>query len=258
MRRRQFWTAIVAAFLVAAGIYFVLAISGPVAPPSGLTYMPLGDSITQASGYSTGGYRCPLQATLVNAGYNASALGLSSGFLDRGFLGRILGRGKVTDCPDDWEGHGSYTTAEIQAWFDADNSMTQLKPNIILALVGTVDVRRGNTAQGPNDLRNMLTDIFTQSPSSWVVVSTIPPLGPQVQFFDQVPAYNAAIMRVATEFPRVSTVDFYTACNNLGIDTCIFSDGIHPRQAGYDVLTPLWFQAIQSIRAGTSKISRPE
>ena len=245
MRLRQFWALIAAVFLVAAGAYFVLAISRPVTP-SGLTYMPLGDSITQWNSRS-GGYRCPLQAKLVNAGYNASAVGLS-GFLDRW---------TVTDCPDHWEGHGSHTTAEIQAWFDADNSITRLKPNIILALVGTVDVRRGNISQGPNDLRNMLTDIFTQSPNSWVVVSTIPPLGSQVQFFDQVPAYNAAIMSVAAEFPRVSTIDFYTACNNI-ITACIGDDGIHLQQAGFDALTPLWFQAIQSIAAGTTEINRPK
>jgi GDSL-like Lipase/Acylhydrolase family len=255
MRLRRFWTLIAAAFLVAAGSYFVLARSGPAAPSSGLRYMPLGDSITEGNGY-----RCPLQARLVNAGYNASAVG-RSGFLGHGFLGgllvRYLGWSRGSDCPDNWEGHGSYTTAQIQAWFDADHSMTQLKPDIILALVGTNDVRRGNIAQGPNDLHNMLTDIFTQSPNSWIIVSTIPPLGSQVQFFDQVPAYNAAIMRVAAEFPRVSTIDFYTACNNV-ITQCLGDDGIHPTQAGFDALTPLWFQAIRSIAARTTAISGPK
>ena len=66
--------------------------------------MPLGDSITQG-GRRSGGYRCPLQAKLAKAGYDASAVGLS-GFLERW---------TVTDCPDNWEGHGSYTTAEIRA-----------------------------------------------------------------------------------------------------------------------------------------------
>jgi hypothetical protein len=45
-RFRQFWALIVAGFLLAAAIYVVLARSGAAAPPSGLTYMPLGDSIT--------------------------------------------------------------------------------------------------------------------------------------------------------------------------------------------------------------------
>jgi lysophospholipase L1-like esterase len=247
-RFRQFWALIVAGFLVAAAIYVVPARSGAAAPPSGLTYMPLGDSITQ--GYSASrGYRCPLQARLVAAGYKTSAVG-RSGFLDHGFLGGLLiryfGWTIGGDCPDNWEGHGSHTTAQIQAWFDADNSIKQLKPNIILALVGNKDVRSGNVSQGPNDLRNMLIDIFTQSPNSWVVVSTIPPLGSQVQFFDQVPAYNAAIMRVAGEFPLVSTIDFYTVCNNI-LDQCLGDDGIHLNPAGYDLLTPLWFHAIQSI-----------
>src|SRR5580704_1449148 len=103
----------------------------------------------------------------------------------------------------------------------------------------------------------MLTDIFTQSHTSWIIVSTILPLGSQVQFFDQVPAYNAAIMRVAAEFPRVSTIDFYTACNNI-ITACLGDDGIHPLQAGFDVLTPLWFRAIQSIEADRTKINRPK
>jgi lysophospholipase L1-like esterase len=132
---------------------------------------------------------------------------------------------------------------EIRGWFNADNSITQLKPHVILAMVGTVDVRRGNISQGPKDLRNMLTDIFTQSPNSWVILSTIPPLGSQVQFSDQVTGYNKAIMNVAAEFPRVSTIDFYTACNNI-ITACFGGDGIHPMPAGYDVLTPLWFQDI--------------
>jgi GDSL-like Lipase/Acylhydrolase family len=194
--------------------------------------MPLGDSITQG-GHRSGGNRCPVQVKLDDAGYGASAVGLS-GFLDRW---------TVTDCPDNWEGHGSYMTAEIRAWFDADNSIRQLKPHIILAMVGTVDVRRGNISQGPKDLRNMLTDIFTQSPNSCVILSTIPPLGSQVKFSDQVIGYNKAIMGVAAEFPRVSTIDFYTACNNI-ITACLTDDGIHPMPAGYDVLTPLWFQAI--------------
>jgi hypothetical protein len=244
MKSRQLWAFIAAALLVAVGGYGVLAISRPPPPPSGLTYMPLGDSITQGA-HRSGGYRCPLQATLVEAGYNASAVGLS-GFLDRW---------TVTDCPDNWEGHGSYTTAEIRALFDADNSIRQLKPHLILALVGTVDVRRGKASQGSNDLRNMLTDIFSQSPDSWVILSTIPPLGSQVQFFEQVPAYNKAIMKVAAEFPRVSTIDFYTACNKI-IAACLGDDGIHPIEAGFDALTPLWFEAIRSIETGTAEISR--
>src|SRR6516164_7820409 len=62
----------------------------------------------------------------------------------------------------------------------------------------------------------------------------------------QSPAYNAAIMRVAAEFPRVSTIDFYTTCNNI-LDQCLGDDGIHLTPAGYDLLTPLWFHAVQSI-----------
>jgi lysophospholipase L1-like esterase len=244
---RQFWAFIAGAFLVAIGGYGVLAISRPPPPPSGLTYRPLGDSITQATGHRSGGYRCPLQATLVKAGYNASAVG-RSGFLDRW---------TVTDCPDNWEGHASYTTAQIHAWFDADNSIRQLKPQLILAMVGTVDVRRGSASQGPNDLRNLLTDIFIQSPNSRVILSTIPPLGSQVEFFEQVPAYNKAIISIAAEFPRVSTIDFYTACSNIKA-ACLGDDGIHPIEAGYEVLRPLWFQAIRSIWAVTSEINDPK
>jgi len=117
-------------------------------------------------------------------------------------------------------------------------------------------VRRGKISQGPNDLRNMPTDISAQSANSRVVLSTIPPLGPQNQFSDQVSAYNAVISRVVREFTRTSMIDFYTACNNLGIDTGLFGDGIHPTRAGFDVLTPLWFQAIQSLAAGTPEIDR--
>jgi hypothetical protein len=148
-------------------------------------------------------------------------------------------------------------TAEIRAWFNSDNSITQLRPHVILAMVGTVNVRRGNISQGPKDLRTMLTDIFTQSPNIWVILSTIPSLGSQVKFIDQVIGYNKAIMSVAAEFPRVSTINFYTACNNI-ITACLTEDGIHLMPAGYDVLTPLWFQAIRSIDAGTSEIDKPK
>src|SRR5215471_6292942 len=99
----------------------------------------------------------------------------------------------------------------------------------------------------------MLTDIFAKSPNCWAVVSTIPPVGPRVPNSDQIPAYNAAITSVVREFTQASMIDFYTACNNLGINTCLFGDGIHPTQAGFDVLTPLWFQAIQAIEARSTK-----
>ena len=50
MSFRQFWAIIVAAFLVVAGGYGVLAISRPDPRLSDFTYMPLGDSF--APGYS--------------------------------------------------------------------------------------------------------------------------------------------------------------------------------------------------------------
>jgi hypothetical protein len=52
---------------------------------------------------------------------------------------------------------------------------------------------------------------------------------------------------------RVSTIDFYTACNNV-INQCLGDDGIHPTQAGFDVLTPLSFQAMSNGKQSGPRI----
>jgi hypothetical protein len=58
-----------------------------------------------------------------------------------------------------------------------------------------------------------------------------------------------------SQVPRQPAGEFGTAHALLA---CLGGGGIHPMPAGYDVLTPLWFQAIRSIETGTGEINKPK
>jgi lysophospholipase L1-like esterase len=220
--------------------------SGPV------NIMPLGDSITEgwaaADTFAQGGYRCPLDSLLQNAGVSFSFVGNSA----------TLEPGVVTACPEvNWEGHGGYDIAAIQGFADNDGSIRVLQPGIILLLAGTNDVAQGETSAVTGQMTNLLNNIFAQDPNAWVIISTVPPMNPHASaaasnvagWAAQVPSANAQIRTVAAKFSRTTLIDFYSAAvGNVGAN--IGSDGIHPTGTGYGILANLWYNAISAHLAG--------
>jgi GDSL-like Lipase/Acylhydrolase family len=214
--------------------------------------MPLGDSITEGAAtlatYAQGGYRCPLDFLLQGGGVAFSFVGDSAS----------LESGVVTGCSAvNWEGHGGYDIASIQNFADTDASIRTFQPDIVLLLAGTNDVAQGETSSISGQLRNLLSNIYSQDPNAWVIISTIPPMNPKAPsapsaeagWAPQVPQANAQIKAVAAQFPRTTLIDFYSAVvTNVGAN--IGSDGVHPSVTGYGVLANLWSNAITAHLAG--------
>jgi len=210
--------------------------------------MPMGDSITE--GYATwptfvqGGYRCPLNTLLQRGGVSFNFVGNSA----------ALEPGVVTACSQvNWEGHGGYDIAAIEGVEASDGSVRVLQPQFVLVLAGTNDVAQGETGNVTGQLTNLLSNIFAQDPSAWVIVSTIPPMNSKASaalatvgaWASQVASANAQIRAVAARFPRTTLVDFYSAAaSNVGAN--IGTDGIHPSITGYGVLASLWYNAIKA------------
>ena len=220
--------------------------TGPV------SIMPLGDSITMGwattDTFAQGGYRCPLDSLLRGAGLSFSLAGDSA----------ALEPGTVTGCPDvNWEGHGGYDIAAIQAFADADGSIRTSQPNIILLLAGTNDVAQGEPSSIAGQLTSLLNDIAAQDPNAWVILSTIPPMNPNAPaaipsvagWAPQIPQANAQIQAIAAQFPRTTLIDFYSAAN-ANVSANLGSDGIHPSVTGYGILASLWYNAITAHLAG--------
>jgi hypothetical protein len=207
--------------------------------------MPLGDSITQgyasaANVVAQGGYRCPLASLLGSTGISFTFVGNSA----------ELEPGVVTQCSEvNWEGHGGYTIGSIQAFEDADGSVSDMQPNIVLFLGGTNDIAQGVPSATGGELKNILNDIFARDPNAWVIVSTVPPMNPSAPtpgigtWASQVPGVNAQIKAVQSQFPRTTLIDFYSAVvGNVGAN--IGPDGVHPTGSGYAILAGLWADAI--------------
>ncbi len=219
---------------------------------SPITIMPLGDSITQGSAVATtfadGGYRCPLSQMLGEGNVQFSFQGDSA----------ALEPGVVTACPDvHWEGHGGYDIASIQDFENADGSIQNYQPQIVLLLAGTNDIGQDETSSVSDHLTSLLNDIYAKDPNAWVILSTIPPFNPTAPdalsnvagWAPQVPQVNEEIRATAAQFPRITLVDFYSAIAG-NVTANIGSDGIHPTATGYGILAKLWYDAIAAHLAG--------
>jgi lysophospholipase L1-like esterase len=82
-------------------------------------------------------------------------------------------------------------------------------------------------------------------------IATLPPVNPAVNAGrnDWVAAINTGIKAMAAQ-EGAFVVDLYQAFQNQGGDLSrFFADGVHPNDAGYDVIANGWFEAIAHGRA---------
>jgi lysophospholipase L1-like esterase len=127
------------------------------------------------------------------------------------------------------------------------------KPNIILLMIGTNDVDTGET-DIPGRLGSLMDTILNADPSLLLVVAQIVPqrkATPDTKNM-QVQAYNAAIPGLvktrADAGKHVTTVDMFGAFRaNPNYSTALLNDGLHPNDAGYDVMASTWYEEIGSL-----------
>ncbi len=204
--------------------------------------MPLGDSITQGFGSSSGtgfaGYRNPLFRNTLTVGKPLDLVGT------------------VTPTPTfdiqafyfsaNHEGHIGFTIADLAGVVDAAIAATV--PDIILLHIGTNDVPHPDIVTAPARLASLIDQIHTDRLTAKVVLATIVPSSDAgVNII--IDNYNAAMPAiVAARAAYCSLTDINAAFKAVpSYGTVLLFDGVHPNDAGYAVMATEWATAISGF-----------
>jgi len=191
--------------------------------------MPLGDSITEGTGYA-GGYRVELFAKAVADKKNITFVG-------------SLSNGPETvsgvSFPKAHEGHFGWTISQVDGLIPTP--ALGPAPHIVLLHLGTNDINQ-NTLSGASDrLGSLIDQIVTALPSALIVVAKIIP---EPSKANDITSYNNAIPQVvqtrANAGKHVVLIDQFT-----GFPSSELGDGVHPNQAGYARMAGVWYSAIK-------------
>ena len=200
-------------------------------PASGVCkIMPLGDSITDGTGFS-GGYRVELFAKAVADKKNITFVGsLSNG------PNTVSG----VSFPKSHEGHFGWTITQVDALIP-DPALGPA-PHIVLLHLGTNDINQNTLTGAAERLGSLIDQIITKLPSALIVVAKIIP---EPSKASDIATFNNAIPQIVqtrvNAGKHVLLVDQFT-----GFPSSELGDGVHPNQAGYTRMAGVWYAAIKS------------
>lgn len=198
--------------------------------------MPLGDSITEAFGY-----RLKLWNKLSEHDISIDYVGSQSD--------------PHPDLPDtDHEGHGGWNikniSQEVNGWLSTYN------PDIILLMIGTNDLAWWTTKNG-EEVAEAHADLVDQilansSNGTELVVASIPPQSSKiiepnnVDRAQLVKDFNTAMQKkMQQRIDNGKPIHFVDMYAKLSVDQ--LKDGIHPTDAGYEIIAQAWFETLQNM-----------
>lgn len=199
-------------------------------PASGVCkIMPLGDSITDGTGYA-GGYRVELFAKAVADQKSITFVGsLSNG------PNTVSG---VT-FPKSHEGHFGWTISQVDGLIP-DPALNP-SPHIVLLHLGTNDINQNMLSGAPDRLGSLIDQIIAKLPSALIVVAKIIPEPSQASGITTLNnAIPPLVQTRASAGKHVILVDQFT-----GFPSSELGDGVHPNQAGYARMAGVWYTAIK-------------
>ena len=192
-----------------------------------LKILPLGDSITYGQLDPTGGYRDDLWRSLTQNGYKVDFVG---NFQDG-----------TADFDRDHAGKRGNRINEILGRLNTDSLIPTYQPNAVLLLAGTNDFSYSDDfANAHTRIGNIISKIQSQSPSTHVFVSSIPPIK-DAPSQTEIIAYNNRLSNLVNSYSNATFVD---AGNRLGFSD--IGDDVHPTPEGYHKLADAWFESIQT------------
>ncbi len=190
-----------------------------------LAVMPLGDSITEGVGSSTGSsYRAKLFGDL-----KANAKSVD-----------FVGSQRSGQLPDlDHEGHSGWTIAQIaQA---ADAAVPATRPNVVVLHAGTNDMDRGQQNGAAGRLDGLIDQILDDSPGTTFLVATLVPSTNRTTQA-RITAFNQEIRDLVRR--RQSAGERVALVNMSAVTTADLADGLHPNDAGYRKMADAFFKAV--------------
>lgn len=210
----------------------------------GVRIMPLGDSITQGD-YARESYRRPLWHLLKRAGFRVDFVGS----MRRNYIAGPFQR----DFDLDHEGHWGWTIDEVlehlPAWAAA------ARPDAVLIHLGSNDLFRGEEPEQVARELERVIDILRQANPrvALFIAELIPAAGMEAEFA----AANEQIRQLqslGTAESPVFNVDMFT-----GFDPELHTyDGVHPNEAGEQVLAERWYEALRGWLGERAKETPPK
>ncbi len=202
---------------------------------SQIKIMPLGDSITEGTGGTYGGYR----------GY---LLDKFNGY-DIEFVGN------ESDGVSAHEGHPGWTSAQLKD--DLSTYLSSTNPSIVLLHIGTNDISGNlNTNSIITNIQEMLNTIDTFNSSIEIFLAKIIDRADYGYKHDSTITLNGKINSLSDL--NVHIVDMYTALdvywNNFDNSNFSYDYGhptsslytLHPNDIGYETIATAWYNAIES------------
>lgn len=199
-------------------------------PASGVCkIMPLGDSITDGTGFA-GGYRVELFAKAVADKKSITFVGsLSNG------PNTVSG----VSFPKAHEGHFGWTISQVDDLIPSP--ALDPAPHIVLLHLGTNDINQNMLSGAADRLGSLIDQIIGKLPSALIVVAKIIP---EPSKANDINTFNNAIPQVvqarANAGKHVILVDQFT-----GFPSTELGDGVHPNQAGYARMAGVWYTAVK-------------
>ncbi|KAJ5732947.1 hypothetical protein N7533_013394 [Penicillium manginii] len=198
--------------------------------------MPLGGSVTQGVGSSTGaGYRRPLLEMLQEHGFDVQMVGSRK-------TGSMLNKNH--------EGWPGFRIDEIDK--KARLSTPELLPHVFAINAGSNDCLQSFKLEEAGDrLGDMLEYLWQTSPNSTIILSTLVVSADKqtdsnvVYVNDQ---FRALAKRKSNEQKKIVFVDMYSEAGPQ-IDCLV--DGIHPDNEGYEQMAKLWMNGVlEALKRG--------
>lgn len=233
-----------------------------------LVIWPLGDSITQGAGFA-GGYRAPLLRHLTKQGYNVRF----AGSYDNNATPELSASGNSLH-----DGHGSYPTMFLLGnldgtvpvapapdtsnggfWLTGTGERAPIDPDLVLLMAGTNDL--GMFGRSPDETLAtyalLLDRIFTLRPKATVICATLVPYNGAANVkgrdYSRREAkqleFNAGLAELVARQKatgrRIFLCDMRKEFPVSRAAALLTKDGVHPNQAGYEVIAGGWLETIR-------------
>ncbi|WP_406465970.1 ricin-type beta-trefoil lectin domain protein [Streptomyces sp. NBC_00111] len=232
---KRFIATLSLALTTAAGVLWSGALPASAAEQapaaSALRLMPLGDSITDGIGSSTGnGYRGPLWSELNAGGYALDFVGSSRA-------------GSMQD-PDN-EGHSGWRIDQISSIADA--SLSRYRPNVVTLMIGTNDLGQNYQVPTAADRLSALIDqVTTTAPDATVLVASL-----TVSTNSTIEANRGAFnQRIPGMVQTKQAAGKHVRHVDMGgLTTGDLADGLHPNDAGYRKMSAAFRDGIAAAEA---------
>lgn len=165
------------------------------------------------------------------------------------------------------EGYNGGTIQQIQQNVSDHKGLTAAKPNIILLHAGTNDLVKhpGITfapAAAPDRLQTFINWIFTQLPDAVILVAQIEEVYGNSTRTMAHRTFNKGVVSMVTDMVKEDKHVFLANNASWLTDTAadkeyFAKDGIHPNDAGYNVLAKGWYDALVKVRGIAGFIKTP-